>query len=193
MTPDPYKAGSGSGDARSPQTWNRFAYVLGDPMNNNDPAGLQCVATSNGYGDDGTGGGCPQAGVAANGDITPDVINVYGDPGPFNFNPGMGYTAPGVPDFNSINQAVSNAIAGSTAMAAAANQAQCLSSFHDSILGAAVKFFSLVDLVTDWNHAWPEWTLLPAAKLLAVQTLKSLSSTVGASDCAHRCSPVVRE
>jgi len=42
MTPDP------SGDAwdpANPQSWNSYAYVLGDPINANDPGGLDCSST----------------------------------------------------------------------------------------------------------------------------------------------------
>ncbi len=37
MTPDPYR---GSGRPSSPQSWNRYAYALGDPANTNDPTGF---------------------------------------------------------------------------------------------------------------------------------------------------------
>jgi len=41
MTPDPYQGTSGGpGDTNNPQSWNRYAYVLGDPMNWFDPEGL---------------------------------------------------------------------------------------------------------------------------------------------------------
>ena len=40
MTPDPYQGnGGGSGDADNPQTWNRYAYTVGDPVNWIDPSG----------------------------------------------------------------------------------------------------------------------------------------------------------
>ncbi len=37
MTPDPYRASGGPAD---PQSWNRYAYTRGDPVNRFDPAGL---------------------------------------------------------------------------------------------------------------------------------------------------------
>jgi hypothetical protein len=37
MTPDPYTASGGPAD---PQSWNRYAYVGGDPVNRNDRSGL---------------------------------------------------------------------------------------------------------------------------------------------------------
>ena len=37
MTPDPYY---GSANIRSPQSWNRYAYVWDDPVNGHDPSGL---------------------------------------------------------------------------------------------------------------------------------------------------------
>jgi hypothetical protein len=37
MTPDPYRA---SAKLINPTSWNRYAYVNGDPVNSNDPSGL---------------------------------------------------------------------------------------------------------------------------------------------------------
>jgi RHS repeat-associated protein len=48
MTPDP---SAKSEDPRSPQSWNRYPYVQGDPVNSNDPTGLDSF-------DGGDGGVC---------------------------------------------------------------------------------------------------------------------------------------
>ena len=54
MTPDPYKASSGHGTGKpgDPQSWNRYAYTRGDPVNRFDPNGTD----DSGSGDGGDGG-----------------------------------------------------------------------------------------------------------------------------------------
>jgi RHS repeat-associated protein len=54
MTPDPYKAsgGHGTGKPGDPQSWNRYAYTRGDPVNRFDPNGTD----DSGTGDGGDGG-----------------------------------------------------------------------------------------------------------------------------------------
>jgi len=44
-TPDPYMAkAKGANDPSTPLSWNRYAYVLGDPVNARDPQGLFALA-----------------------------------------------------------------------------------------------------------------------------------------------------
>jgi RHS repeat-associated protein len=40
LSPDPYGA---SARVLNPQSWNRYAYTIGDPMNSGDPSGLGCT------------------------------------------------------------------------------------------------------------------------------------------------------
>jgi hypothetical protein len=66
MTPDPYMASGGPSD---PQSWNRYAYTRGDPVNRLDPRGLGdestctltssdfCITDTEGSGGDGDGDG----------------------------------------------------------------------------------------------------------------------------------------
>jgi len=60
MTPDPYR---GSAQPQNPQSWNRYGYVLGDPVNSNDPTGEgNCTSASSFAGF--VYGGDPQAAEA---------------------------------------------------------------------------------------------------------------------------------
>jgi RHS repeat-associated protein len=45
MTPDPSRS---SGGPSNPQSWNRYSYTAGDPVNRNDPAGLDYVECGEG-------------------------------------------------------------------------------------------------------------------------------------------------
>jgi len=74
LSPDPKKR---SMHPTRPQSFNRYAYVMNDPVTRNDPSGLECMTTDSGtMADDGTGGGCKAAGVDEAGNILPYLINV---------------------------------------------------------------------------------------------------------------------
>src|SRR5205814_537281 len=46
LSPDP--AGLGAADPANPQSWNRYAYVLNNPINFVDPLGLACYTGTDG-------------------------------------------------------------------------------------------------------------------------------------------------
>jgi hypothetical protein len=64
MTPDPYQA---SASTSNPQSWNRYAYVNGDPANGNDPTGLYLPLPSGSTGDWDYGGSGASGGLLAGG------------------------------------------------------------------------------------------------------------------------------
>ena len=69
------------GSAINPQSLNRYAYALDNPVNLVDPLGLSCVVVNyddgtTAMGDDGDGKGCADANIAPNGtdmDLTPSA------------------------------------------------------------------------------------------------------------------------
>ena len=64
-------------DEYSPQSWNLYAYVRNNPLRYADPSGYKCIELDDGsFADDGTGGGCEEAGVDADGNIEPHRITV---------------------------------------------------------------------------------------------------------------------
>jgi RHS repeat-associated protein len=56
LSPDP--AGLGAVDPSNPQTWNRYAYVMNNPLSLIDPFGEDCYSWENDCGASGGGGGC---------------------------------------------------------------------------------------------------------------------------------------
>ncbi len=59
MSPDPYRATTGSvNNPANPLSWNRYAYVLGDPVNLYDPRGTQAEGPRFVCEDDGEGINC---------------------------------------------------------------------------------------------------------------------------------------
>lgn len=65
ISPDP--SGLGAVDPTNPQSWNRYAYVLNNPLSYTDPLGLECVWDDGSYDsnddpDTGSPGSCGSAG-----------------------------------------------------------------------------------------------------------------------------------
>jgi hypothetical protein len=54
-----------------------------------------------------------------------------------------------------------------------------LSQYNNSTAGKAVQFFSLYNLATNLKHAWADWTVLPALKILSLKGLDMASQSVG--------------
>jgi len=66
MTPDPV-----AGDITNPQSLNRYAYVLNNPLNLIDPLGLTCVQTDDGFtADNMDGKGCADVSGDSPGQVT---------------------------------------------------------------------------------------------------------------------------
>ncbi len=81
QTADP---SDGNIHASNSASLNRYSDVNGDPVNANDPRGLECVSVTfgtgddavSGWADDGQGGGCSMADVNSDGFIIPQEIQV---------------------------------------------------------------------------------------------------------------------
>ncbi len=100
MSPDPY---SGSYNLSNPQSFNRYSYVLNNPLALIDPFGLSCQSGSGGISDDGDGAGC--AGNVSNDgsgvagwDLNPgDGTDVDGGDGGWDGSPGPSSGVTGIP------------------------------------------------------------------------------------------------
>jgi RHS repeat-associated protein len=72
LSPDPY---SGSMDPANPQSWNRYSYLLGDPVNSIDPTGLAEVCEMD-------------TPICTGGDPYPTTVDIS----PFAFDPTSGFS-----------------------------------------------------------------------------------------------------
>ncbi|MBT9333392.1 hypothetical protein [Paracidobacterium acidisoli] len=54
-----------------------------------------------------------------------------------------------------------------------------MSQYNNSTAGKVVQFFSLYNLATNFQHAWADWTVLPALKFLSLKGLDMASQAVG--------------
>jgi hypothetical protein len=99
MTPDLSTTGQ---DPTSPQSWNKYAYVMGDPVNRLDPSGLvSCTVNQDdsqchdpGDNGDGSGGTCDPSDASSSCDFCYGVDGVTPSPSPFCPGGGIGGNPP---------------------------------------------------------------------------------------------------
>jgi hypothetical protein len=83
MTPDPYVSNAGgAGDPSDPQSWNKYSYTRGDPVNRFDPAGT-CDQSSDTH---------TSVTVCADDDSTVPYITIPGIGGAYERGPGPAAT-----------------------------------------------------------------------------------------------------
>lgn len=140
MSPDPY---DGSYDAGNPQSFNRYAYVLNNPLSIDDPTGLHWECSSGGIVGDTSSGSCVW--VDDNNPVTtpPWYISEYGG-GNCGSSANVSYQCSGTP--------------GSTGTAAAQKAPsknditkQCVQQYQNSLSGKAVNQLSLGAYVPGWG------------------------------------------
>jgi len=55
----------------------------------------------------------------------------------------------------------------------------CLAGYNNSAAAKVIQFFSLYNLATNIKDAWPDWTVLPASKVLSLKGLNAASQAIG--------------
>jgi hypothetical protein len=95
LSPDP--AGLNAADPNNPQSWNRYAYALNNPLSNIDPTGLECVWDNGSYdsADDPDTGSGDKCGAAGGTWVNPDLFeNAMLTKGQWNSNYGDWSSSP---------------------------------------------------------------------------------------------------
>jgi RHS repeat-associated protein len=153
ISPDP--AGLAAVDPTNPQSWNRYAYVLNNPLRNIDPTGTECMWDDGSYdsNDD------PQSGSASSCGLLGGtwIDHIY-------------FLVNGMPDWSGDPGAV---------LANNSVTSQCLADYNNSPAAKGVKFFSLYNLATNVKNAWPDWTVIPAIKITAAKIVDTVSQAIG--------------
>lgn len=178
--PSPDPAGIAAANPANPQSWNRYAYVMNNPLLYIDPQGLKCVQLDDGtWADDEQGGGCPKA------DLTPATVYAYTEDNPQDPANDPGVNGPG---FGSGGFGGPGAGSGGGQNGPQSPQSppskqtyqQCVSSFQNTTVGKVVKFGSVLSFASSfWNtaKAWGEAIVVKGSYFkiaeLAGQSLQS--------------------
>ena len=167
MSPDPYQ---GSGEPNDPASWNRYSYVIGDPINLFDPFGTTYCFVD------------PNTNQTISCYDRTDVTATF-DPVKYYF---FGGGSAASEDYGGRrmpwDEVGKKQYLADLKEAKTSSEDECRNSFSNSSLGEAVQFFSMINAITNFPNVWPEWTVFPGAKALAVAVLQSVSKTVGSTD-----------
>lgn len=198
--PDP--AGLAAVDLSKPQSWNRYAYVLNNPLRAVDPLGLDCVwVNSNddivsvqaGDGDCSDHGGL--TGYYVEGTVDPSSLG-FSDNGDLigNLSDGTGFCSGSCDNFDSVSV---NGNTGDTSMqvlymvytanGTISHEQACYDKAHDSIPGKVVKFFSLLSYTPangDAKSAWVETGKYGTIKIVGLEGMMKLGEWLRDSNSA---------
>jgi RHS repeat-associated protein len=179
LSPDPY---AGSYDLSDPQSLNRYAYVLNNPVAASDVSGLMmcaggsCLGDGGGEsfnapgGDGGWGTWGDWSGWSGESSLEETTINIYFAGAPIGSDSGdnefsnWSFSSYAFPSGSSAG-APANAPNNGTWQ----KTQSCVSSFYNSGLGKAVQFGSPLSLLPGWNPGWgnnlKEWGVAIVGKL----------------------------
>ena len=162
--PSPDPSGVASVDPSNPQSWNRYAYVLNNPLTNIDPNGLDCILFTNDdetealifLGDCGAG---QEEGYFVDGTVTGEFYNSDGQLIGVSVNGGNGMqpvgTAPG--DSFTVRAYTPDPFAAAEIALASVprpSKADCLNAFYTSTPGKIVEAASPLSAIPGFNPHW---------------------------------------